>query len=111
MDVFEAISDPTRRRIIELVAAAPRAAGEIAGEFSISRPAVSQHVAVLTACGVLRVKAQGRRRVYSLDDQALAQPHHWLEEQRHRWNSALDRLEAAMQLQDSVNQQEGKADD
>lgn len=96
MDVFEAIGDPTRRRIIELVAENPRAAGEIAGEFTISRPAVSQHLAVLTESGVLQVQIQGRRRIYSLDDKALAAPHNWLEEQRHRWNSALDRLEAEM---------------
>lgn len=96
MDVFEAIGDPTRRRIIELVAEAPRAAGEIAGEFSISRPAVSQHLSTLTDSGILRVRIQGRNRIYSLDEKALAQPFDWLEEQRHRWNSALDRLESEM---------------
>ena len=102
MDVFEAIGDSTRRRIIELVAQGPRPAGEVAGEFAISRPAVSQHLAALTDCGILRVHAQGRRRIYSLDDKALAAPHNWLEEQRNRWNRALDRLKAEM-----VEEEEG----
>ena len=93
MDVFEALGDPTRRRIIELVADGPRAVGSIASEFSVSRPAISQHLALLTDCGVLYVRAQGRNRIYSLDPQAFEQPYNWLEEQRHRWNGALDRLE------------------
>lgn len=105
MDVFEALGDPTRRRIIELVAGSPRAAGDIAGEFPISRPAVSQHLAVLTACGILRSQARGRRRLYSLAESALAEPYNWLEEQRSRWNSALDRLEF------EIDREEGESDD
>ena len=96
VDVFEAIGDPTRRKIIELVADTPRAAGSIAGEFLISRPGVSQHLAVLTNCGVLHVHTQGRSRIYSLNQAALAEPRNWLEDQRNRWNTALDRLESEM---------------
>lgn len=102
MDVFEAIADPTRRRIIELIAASPRAAGEVAQEFSISRPAVSQQLMALVACGILHVHVQGRSRIYSLNEKALTEPYDWLEEQRHRWNSALDRLEAEMHREEGI---------
>lgn len=100
MDVFEAIGDPTRRRIIELVAASPLAAGDIARQFPISRPAVSQHLTALAECGLLRVHVHGRSRIYSLDEHALAQPRDWLAEQQHRWSSALDRLEEEMRREE-----------
>lgn len=96
MDAFEAISDRSRRRIIELVADRPRSAGDIAKEFTISRPAVSQHLGALLDCGILTVHTDGRRRIYRLDDTTLAQPHDWLDAQRRRWNRALDQLEQEM---------------
>lgn len=96
MDGFEALADPTRRRIVELVADGPRAAGEIAQQFTVSRPAISQHLNALAMSGMLQVEAHGRRRVYSLNQEALAVPLNWLEAQRHRWNDALDRLEEEM---------------
>lgn len=96
MDGFEALADPTRRRIVELVADGPRAAGEIAGQFTISRPAVSQHLNALATSGILRVEPHGRQRLYSLNQEALATPLNWLEAQRHRWNDALDRLHHEM---------------
>lgn len=93
MDGFAALADPTRRRIVELVAVGPRAAGEIAEQFTVSRPAISQHLGVLVAGGILKVETYGRRRLYSLDQVALEVPLNWLEAQRHRWNCALDRLQ------------------
>lgn len=96
MDVLEAIGDPNRRRVVELLAGGERSAGEIAARFDISRPAVSQHLRVLLEAGVLRVRSQGRHRRYSLRESALDEVRTWVDDQRERWAQALDALEQAM---------------
>ncbi len=96
VDVMEAIGEPNRRRVVEVLSAGERSAGEIAAGFDISRPAVSQHLGVLVEAGVLRVRSQGRRRLYSVNASALDEVGDWLEVQRGRWNTALDALERAM---------------
>ena len=69
---FTALADPTRREIFERVAARPRAVGEIADELPVSRPAVSQHLKVLSEAGLVTARADGTRRIYALDPQGLA---------------------------------------
>lgn len=96
MDVFEAVADPTRRRIIELVSDGELNAGSIAQDFAITRPAVSQHLGVLVEAGVLRVRRVGTQRLYSLDERTLETARDWLGEQAVRWKRSLDRLEAAL---------------
>jgi DNA-binding transcriptional ArsR family regulator len=61
--VFEALADPTRRRILELLAAGERSAGDLAGEFDISRPGVSRHLRVLRESGLVRSRGEGQRRL------------------------------------------------
>ena len=78
VDVMEAIGEPNRRRVVEVLAAGERSAGEIAAGFDISRPAVSQHLRVLVEAGVLRVRSQGRQRLYSIDPSALNEVGDWL---------------------------------
>ncbi|GHC71843.1 putative transcriptional regulator, ArsR family protein [Nocardiopsis terrae] len=93
---MEAIGEPNRRRVVEVLAAGELSAGGIAAGFDISRPAVSQHLRVLVEAGVLRVRSEGRQRLYSVDPAALDEVGDWLEVQRGRWNRALDALEQAM---------------
>jgi DNA-binding transcriptional ArsR family regulator len=69
---LKAISDPTRRRIMELVADRPLAAGEIAEHFSVTRPAISQHLGVLREAGLVSERREGTRRLYSADVSGLA---------------------------------------
>lgn len=69
---FTALADPTRREIFERVAARPRAVGELADELPVSRPAVSQHLKVLSDAGLVSARADGTRRIYELDPQGLA---------------------------------------
>ena len=69
---LRAISDPTRRRILELVADRHLAAGEIAEHFSVSRPAISQHLGVLREAGLLTERREGTRRLYTTDVSGLA---------------------------------------
>lgn len=79
MNALDALADPTRRRIVELLADDERSAGEIASHFSTSRPGVSRHLRVLHDAGLVRVREDGRRRVYSLDPAPLAELNAWLE--------------------------------
>jgi DNA-binding transcriptional ArsR family regulator len=69
---FTALGDPTRREILERLAAGPRAVGELAATLPISRPAVSQHLRVLKDAGLVRDEALGTRRLYSVDPQGIA---------------------------------------
>lgn len=72
-DVFQAIADPTRRQIIHLVARKGLSVNAISGYFTVSRPAISQHVKVLTECGLLHVRQQGRERICEARLDALAE--------------------------------------
>ncbi|GAB3695323.1 ArsR/SmtB family transcription factor [Nocardiopsis oceani] len=94
---MEAIGEPNRRRVVEMLASGERSAGAISAGFDISRPAVSQHLRVLVEAGVLRVRNEGRQRLYSVNTSALDEVGDWLEDQRGRWNKALDALEQAME--------------
>ncbi len=96
MDVLEAIGDTNRRRIVELLTTGERSAGEIAAQFAISRPGVSQHLGVLVSAGALVVRKVGRERRYALHPDALGEVELWLQDQQRRWASALDALEQAI---------------
>lgn len=97
VDVLEAIGEVRRRRIVELLGARELPAGEIAGHFEVSRPAVSQHLRVLVEARVLKVRRDGRQRLYSVEPLALAEVGDWLEAQHRRWADALDDLERVME--------------
>jgi DNA-binding transcriptional ArsR family regulator len=90
---IEALADPTRRRIVELLAQGERSAGEIAAEFDTSRPGVSRHLRVLREHGLVRAREQGQRRLYSLDPEPLAELDEWLGRYRRFWANRLDALD------------------
>lgn len=96
MDVFTALSDPTRRQIVETLAVGESAFGDIASRFEMSRPAVSQHLKVLKVAGVVVSRADAQRRIYRLGDDALDELDEWLNKVRGYWNARLDRLEDAL---------------
>jgi DNA-binding transcriptional ArsR family regulator len=93
---FEALGDPTRRRIVELVAERERSAGEIAAAFSISRPGVSKHLRVLREEGIVTAREAGTRRLYSLEPRALDEVDDWVERCRDFWRNRLDALETEL---------------
>lgn len=96
MNAFEALADPTRRRIVELVAERERSAGEIAAAFSITRPGVSKHLRVLREEGIVTARGEGTRRLYSLDPRALDEVDGWVERCRGFWQNRLDALETEL---------------
>ncbi len=93
MQAMQALADPTRRRIVELLAEGERSAGEIASEFRTSRPGVSRHLRVLREHGLVRAREEGQRRLYSLDPTPLAELDEWLSRYRGFWANRLDALE------------------
>lgn len=93
MDLMTAIADPVRRRILQTVNRGPLSAGEIAGHFAISRPAISRHLRILRQVGLVTVDTEGRRRIYRFDPAPLAEMDAWLAQYRDLWSSRLDALE------------------
>ena len=88
---FAALGDPTRRRIFELVAEQPAAVVDLARELPVSRPAVSQHLKVLKAAGLVIESAEGTRRIYRLDPRGIGAMRDWLDA---HWANALDAFKA-----------------
>ena len=84
--VCSALGDPTRRRIIELLAEHELAAGEIARRFDMTAPAVSQHLKILYNAELVRVRRAAQRRIYALEPRGLAALDAWLARYRQFWN-------------------------
>jgi len=91
------LADPTRRQLIERLKAGPRAVGDLARGVPISRPAVSQHLAVLKAAGLVRDVADGTRRVYEIYPKGLGAIRAWLDDM---WGDALGRFSADLETND-----------
>lgn len=81
-----ALGDPTRRRIVELLADREMAAGEIARRFDMTAPAVSQHLKILRSAALIRVRSEAQRRIYTLEPGGLADLDAWLARYRHLWS-------------------------
>ena len=96
MDTFVALADPTRRSIIESLAVGERSFGELADQFEMSRPAVSQHLKVLRDVGIVSARADAQRRIYRLSDEGLDELDAWLANVRAFWAPRLDRLEQVL---------------
>ncbi len=84
---FDALGDPTRRAVWEILRRGPRAVGEIAASLPVSRPAVSQHLRVLRDAGLVRERREGTRHIYAVSPEGLAEVRSYLEG---FWATALD---------------------
>jgi DNA-binding transcriptional ArsR family regulator len=93
MEIFTALADPTRRRIVELLSHGECAAGEIVEAFDVSGPAISQHLKVLREAALVQVRIEGQRRIYQLNPQGLSEMDAWLNDVRRFWAPRLDALE------------------
>ncbi len=111
MHAFDVLGDPVRRRILELLAEGEQTSGSIAAviqaEFRISQPAVSQHLRVLRESGFTTVRAEGARRLYTVDSAPLQEVDMWLEHFRRFWNQHLDALATEL----ARGKREGRAKD
>lgn len=91
---IEALADPTRRRVLERLAPGPLPVGRIAEGLPVSRPAVSQHLKVLKAAGLVTDRAEGTRRVYQIDPHGLGALRAWLDQ---FWDAALQAFQAEVE--------------
>jgi DNA-binding transcriptional ArsR family regulator len=94
---LSALADPTRQRIVEMLAGGELSAGDIAAGFSISRPAVSQHLKVLRESGLVAVRGDAQRRIYTLDASGLDELDAWVARCRRFWAVRLDALDRRLQ--------------
>jgi DNA-binding transcriptional ArsR family regulator len=92
-DVFQAIADPTRREIMNVLAQQSMNLNNVADKFEVSRPAISKHIKILTQCGLITIKQIGRERYCEVKLQKLNEVSRWIEQYRVFWNKKLDALE------------------
>ena len=103
MQSLLAIADPTRRRIIELLAVRERTAGELVKEFDMSAPAISQHLNVLREAGLVTTRAEGQSRIQALNPEGFDDLEAWLQKTRSMWSRHLDALERELRAEDAAN--------
>ncbi|MFN8493754.1 MAG: metalloregulator ArsR/SmtB family transcription factor [Caldilineaceae bacterium] len=104
MLTFAALADPTRRKIIELLAQREQTAGEIGEHFPMSGPAISQHLKVLRTANLVTVRVAAQRRIYALNPAGLAEIDAWLAEIRGFWKAGLDALATQLAEEDVQNE-------
>jgi DNA-binding transcriptional ArsR family regulator len=92
-DVFNAIAEGQRREILDALMAGEKAVGAIVSDLSMSQPQVSKHLRVLSEVGLVRCRADGRRRLYRLEPARLRPLHEWLAKYEQAWNDRLDRVD------------------
>ena len=92
-DVFNAIAEAHRRDILDTLIAGEKAVGAIVNDLSMSQPQVSKHLRVLSEVGLVRCRAEGRRRLYRLEPTHLRPMHDWLAKYEQAWNDRLDRVD------------------
>lgn len=95
-DTFRALSDPTRRAVVEALGRGPASVTDLARPFSMALPSFLQHLRLLEQCGLVATEKRGRVRTCSLRTEPLAAAGHWLEEQRGLWTRRLDQLDALL---------------
>ena len=108
MQSLLAIADPTRRRIVELLAVRERTSGELVDEFDMSAPAISQHLKVLREAGLVTVRAEGQSRIQALNPDGFDELDSWLEKTRSVWSRRLDALERELRADDEANKRKAK---
>jgi len=108
VQALSALADPTRRAIVEMLARGERSAGEVVEQFELSGPAVSQHLKVLREAGLVAVRAEGQRRIYTLDPRGLEELDAWMRRIRGFWSGRLDALERKLRDADATKGGRGR---
>ena len=101
-DVFQAIADPTRRQIIQLISRQSLNLNAVAEKFEVSRPAISRHIRILTECGLIRIRQEGRERYCEANLRSLVQVSDWVEPFHIFWTKKMDALEAYLSRKQPV---------
>ncbi|MGH2884036.1 MAG: ArsR/SmtB family transcription factor [Solirubrobacteraceae bacterium] len=107
LDVFNAIGEARRRDILDTLIAGEKAVGTMVNDLSMSQPQVSKHLRVLSEVGLVRCRAQGRHRLYSLERARLQPFHDWLAKYEQAWNERMDRMDDYIK---DLQQKESRSD-
>ena len=102
IQIFHALADPVRLRIVETMKSEERAVGDIVVQMEIHQSGVSRHLRILTEAGLVQMRPDGQKRLYSLRKEGFAQLDAWVAGYRHHWEARLDRLGAALKRRQSV---------
>jgi len=92
-DIFNAVAEPRRRAILDVLIGGEKPVGAIVADLSLSQPQVSKHLRVLSQAGLVRCRADGRRRLYALEPERLQPFHEWLGKYERAVNERLDRMD------------------
>ena len=95
-DAFNAIAEPRRRQILDVLARGERPVNDLVSELGLSQPQVSKHLRVLREVGAVQVRGEGRQRVYRLNGQALRPIHDWVKDFERTWSERFERLDAVL---------------
>lgn len=93
-DVFQAVADPTRREIISMIATGPLNINSVSSHFDVSRTAIYKHVKILTECGLIVIRQQGRERFCEARLEKLGEVSDWVEQYKRFWSARFDLLES-----------------
>ena len=107
-DAFNAVAEPRRRQILDVLASGERPVNDLAVLLGMSQPLVSKHLRVLREVGAVEVREEGRRRLYRLNGQALKPIHDWVKDYERFWSERFDRLEDVLE---ELKEEEGGSDD
>jgi len=99
---FDVLAEPNRRRILDLLRGKERAVGDLVDALAVSQPAVSKHLAVLRRAGLVEVRTDGPRRIYTVRPEPLQDIDAWLAPYRQMWAESLDALERRLDAMDAV---------
>jgi DNA-binding transcriptional ArsR family regulator len=92
-DVFQAIADPTRRGIIDLLSKKPMSLNAISGHFDVTRPAISNHIRILNECGIIEIEQSGRQRICKIQPDRLRQVSDWIGKYEDLWTDKIESFE------------------
>ena len=107
-DIFQAIADPVRREIIEILSNESHSVNEVAKHFEISRQAISKQLKILNECGLLNIQQQGRERYYSIEPNSLIPASLWLDQFQKLWKDNIDSFEEYV---NQLNEEKKKKND
>ena len=106
-DVFNAVAEPRRRQILDVLAGGERPVGDLVRELALGQPQVSKHLRVLREVGAVQVRDDGRRRLYRVNGRALKPIHDWIRDYEQLWAERFDALDTVLE---DLKQREGDGD-
>lgn len=107
--MFRALSDPARLRIVEVIQSGECSVGDVVDRLDIQQSGVSRHLRILAEAGIVQMRPDGQKRLYSLRREAFEQLEAWIAQYRRHWDARLDRLGAALERRQAAKKRKEKS--